>query len=332
MSNKKKNKSKKNINREMFEDLEDYNDQKEQTNTLSYYNNYEYLSQKDKIRIDSKFSKPKNKSQEKYVKMLNKKQVKIIVSTGPAGTGKTLLATEHAIRQFLLGYCDKIIFTRPSVSVDEELGFLPGTLEEKMAPWIRPIYDVLYNFIHPNEVKELMEEKLIEIAPLGFMRGRTFKNSWIIADEMQNSTIPQMKMLLTRIGENTKLVITGDLEQNDKPTEINGLEDFLHKFKGRRSDSIGSVEFDKEDIEREEVVKEVLEIYGSVEVPVLYKDNLYEKELEQQNSAPEPILLPNRIRSNCSLQNIVSKLDILEEEPDLENSSTETGSDENQII
>jgi phosphate starvation-inducible PhoH-like protein len=304
MSNKKKNKSKRNITKDMFEDLEYY---KDQTNTLNYYNNYEYLSQKDKDRIDTKFSKPKNKSQEKYVKMLNKKQVKIIVSTGPAGTGKTLLATEHAIKQFLLGYCDKIIFTRPSVSVDEDLGYLPGTLEEKMAPWVRPIYDVLYNFIHPNEVKELMEEKLIEIAPLGFMRGRTFKNSWIIADEMQNSTVPQMKMLLTRIGENTKLIITGDLEQNDKHSEVNGLEDFLNKFKGRRSDSIGSVEFDKEDIEREEVVKEVLEIYGSCDVPILYKDNLYETQLEEKISSPEPIILSNRTRTNCSLQNLNNK-------------------------
>jgi len=304
MSNKKKNKSKRNITKDMFEDLEYY---KDQTNTLSYYNNYDYLSQKDKDRIDTKFSKPKNKSQEKYVKMLNKKQVKIIVSTGPAGTGKTLLATEHAIKQFLLGYCDKIIFTRPSVSVDEDLGYLPGTLEEKMAPWVRPLYDVLYNFIHPNEVKELMEEKLIEIAPLGFMRGRTFKNSWIIADEMQNSSVPQMKMLLTRIGENTKLIITGDLEQNDKHSEVNGLEDFLNKFKGRRSDSIGSVEFDKEDIEREDVVKEVLEIYGSWDVPILYKDNLYETQLEEKISSPEPIILSNRTRTNCSLQNLNNK-------------------------
>ncbi len=301
MSKRKTNKQK---NREMLEDLEDYNTNKEQHNTLNYYNNYEHLSQKEKSTIDNKFSKPKNKSQEKYCKMLNKKQVKIIVSTGPAGTGKTLLATEHAIKQFLLGYCDKIIFTRPSVSVDEDLGYLPGSLEEKMAPWVRPIYDVLYNFIHPNEVRELMEEKLIEIAPLGFMRGRTFKNSWIIADEMQNSTIPQMKMLLTRIGENTKLVITGDLEQNDKPSEINGLEDFLNKFKGRRSDSIGSVEFDKDDIEREEVVKEVLEIYGSNDVPISYKDTLYETHLEEKSTAPEPVLLPNRIKSNNSLQNL----------------------------
>jgi len=130
-----------------------------------------------------------------------------------------------------------------------------------MAPWIRPIFDILYNFLSPKEVEHLLNEKSIEISPLGFMRGRTFKNCWIVADEMQNCTISQMKMLLTRIGENSRLIITGDLEQNDRKEEMNGLEDFLNKIKGRRSDSISSVEFEKSDIERENVVREVLEIY-----------------------------------------------------------------------
>jgi phosphate starvation-inducible PhoH-like protein len=310
MFNKKnKNKSKKYLDKEILENLEYYKDTNDK---YTYYTNYDYLSHKDKESFDNKFSKPKNKNQYNYLRMLNKKQIKIIVSTGPAGTGKTLLATENAIKQFLLGKCDKIIFTRPSVSVDEDLGFLPGTLEEKMAPWIRPIYDILYNFIHPNQVKELFEEKLIEIAPLGFMRGRTFKNCWIIADEMQNSTIPQMKMLLTRIGENTKLVITGDLEQNDIHNEINGLEDFLNKFKGRRSDSIGSVEFIKDDIEREEVVKEILEIYGSIDIPVLYKDNLYNTHLKDKTIDEPEINKIAKIKSACSLQKFISKIEISE--------------------
>ena len=136
-----------------------------------------------------------------------------------------------------------------------------------MAPWIRPIYDILYQFISPKEVSELLEEKVIEIAPLGYMRGRTFKNAWIVADEMQNSTISQMKMLLTRIGENSRLVITGDLDQHDNLKDRNGLEDFLDKFKNHRSSSIGSFEFEKQDIQREEVVKEVLDIYGRETVP-----------------------------------------------------------------
>jgi phosphate starvation-inducible PhoH-like protein len=147
--------------------------------------------------------------------------------------------------------------------VDEDLGYLPGTLEEKMAPWVRPIYDVLYQFISPKEVQIHMENKIIEIAPLGYMRGRTFKNTWIVADEMQNSTISQMKMLLTRLGENSRLIITGDLEQYDRPNEMNGLEDFLNKLKGKRSPSITDFEFERADIQREEVVREVLDIYSS---------------------------------------------------------------------
>jgi len=234
------------------------------------WENIQYLSPLEKSKFDDKFTQPKNISQEKYASILRMKNKKIVIATGPAGTGKTLFATEYGVRYFLLGKCEKLIFTRPSVSVDEELGFLPGTLEEKMAPWVRPIYDVLYTFISPKEVALLMEEKVIEIAPLGFMRGRTFKNSWIVADEMQNSTVSQMKMLLTRLGENSRLIITGDLEQYDKPDEVNGLEDFLGKFRGKRSSSITSVEFERKDIQREDVVKEVLDIYSGEHIPENY--------------------------------------------------------------
>jgi phosphate starvation-inducible protein PhoH len=235
------------------------------------YENMQYLSQSEKSNFENKFTKPKNERQEQYAHLLKAKSKKIVVATGPAGTGKTLFATETGVRNFLNGTYEKLIFTRPSVSVDEDLGYLPGTLEEKMAPWIRPIYDILYNFISPKEVTALLEEKIIEISPLGYMRGRTFKNCWIVADEMQNSSISQMKMLLTRLGENSRLIITGDLEQYDRPNELNGLEDFLSKFKGKRSSSISSFEFQRTDIQREEVVKEVLEIYGG-DIPEEYKD------------------------------------------------------------
>ena len=235
--------------------------------------NYKYLSPLEKQRFESKFTHPKNAHQERYMRLLQQKTKKIIVVSGPAGTGKTLFATECGIKQYLMGHYEKLIFTRPSVSVDEDLGYLPGTLEEKMAPWVRPIYDVLYQFINPKEVLQHMEDKMIEIAPLGYMRGRTFKNTWIVADEMQNSTISQMKMLLTRLGENSRLIITGDLEQYDKPDMINGLEDFLQKFKGKRSSSISSVEFEKSDIQREEVVKEVLDIYAGETIPTEYLEN-----------------------------------------------------------
>lgn len=241
--------------------------------TRRYYENMETLSAKEKHKFESGFTVPKNAHQQSYVRALQNRDKKIVVCTGPAGTGKTLFATEYGVRQFLTGAVEKLIFTRPSVSVDEDLGYLPGTLEDKMAPWVRPIYDILYNFLSPSEVTTLMEEKSIEIAPLGYMRGRTFKNAWIVADEMQNSTISQMKMLLTRLGENSRIIVTGDLEQFDRINEsaTNGLDDFLSKLKGKRSDSISSFEFDREDIQREEVVREVLEIYAAYDIPAAYR-------------------------------------------------------------
>jgi len=244
------------------------------TKQRKIYENFQYLSPNEKSSFEQKFTIPKNFSQERYVGLLKQKSKKIVVATGPAGTGKTLFATEFGVKNFLLGTYEKLIFTRPSVSVDEDLGYLPGTLEEKMAPWVRPIYDILYQFISPRDVTALIEDKIIEISPLGYMRGRTFKNCWIVADEMQNSSISQMKMLLTRLGENSRLVITGDLEQYDRANEINGLEDFLDKFRGKRSTSISSFEFQRSDIQREEVVKEILDIYSG-DIPPNYElDNL----------------------------------------------------------
>jgi phosphate starvation-inducible protein PhoH and related proteins len=271
---KRGRKSKKQLEKELMKeynyDIENDND-KYIFSQKSMYENLHHLSSIEKTKFENKFTKPKNGVQRDYHNLLSQKTKKIVVATGPAGTGKTLFATEIGIKNFLMGNVEKLIFTRPSVSVDEDLGYLPGTLEEKMAPWVRPIYDILYNFIHPKDVTALLEDKIIEISPLGFMRGRTFKNCWIIADEMQNSTVSQMKMLLTRLGESTRLVVTGDLDQHDRHDEINGLDDFLNKFKGKRSCSITSVEFDNDDIQREEVVKEVLEIYGG-DIPPMYND------------------------------------------------------------
>jgi len=263
-------KTKKTNDKEIVKEYkQDIEREKTIANQRAYYENIHHLSTNEKAIFESKFTSPKNQSQEYYLSQLKHKNKKIVVATGPAGTGKTLFATEWGVRNFLLGNYEKLIFTRPSVTVDEDLGFLPGTLEEKMAPWVRPIYDILYTFITPKEVTTLIEDKIIEISPLGYMRGRTFKNCWIVADEMQNSTVSQMKMLMTRLGENSRLVITGDLEQYDRINEINGLEDFLDKFKGKRSSSITSVEFKKSDIQREEVVKEVLDIYGG-DIPICY--------------------------------------------------------------
>ena len=259
---KKRGTNRKNAVKHLEEELEMYQEAREIREFRSSIENFSYLSPKEKATIQSKFSKPKNASQGRYIRALENMDNKIIIATGPAGTGKTLFATEYGLRQYLAGKYEKIIFTRPAVSVDEDLGYLPGTLEEKMAPWIRPIYDILYRFLTVAEVTYMINEKKIEIAPLAYMRGRTFKHTWIIADEMQNSSQNQMKMLLTRLGENSRMVITGDLDQHDRVGEINGLQDFLEKFRGCRSNSISSIEFETRDIEREEVVKEILDIYG----------------------------------------------------------------------
>ena len=264
-SDKKQKRGGKKFNKKFFE--EEYELVKKES--IKYINGNKYNqinSDKEKKNTNDKFAKPRNYSQKKLSNFLKNPSYRIIVASGPAGTGKTLFSVEEGLKNFTEGKVDKIIFTRPSVSVDEKLGFLPGTLEDKMAPWIRPIFDIVHNFITPKNLEKLIEDKIFEICPLGYMRGRTFKNCWIVADEMQNSTIAQMKMLLTRIGENSKLVITGDLEQNDLFGK-NGLDDFLDKIRGRRSDSINSVEFLDKDIEREEVVKEVLDIYRTNNIP-----------------------------------------------------------------
>jgi phosphate starvation-inducible PhoH-like protein len=268
---KHKNKSSKKLTTKYIED--EINIYEENKLNKIIYENYKYLSLKEKELFDNKFSKPKNSSQQKYFKELNKQSKKIVISTGSAGTGKTLFAVEYAIKQFLLGNYDKLIFTRPLVCVDEDIGYLPGDVNQKLEPWVKPIFDIIYNFISPVNVQNYIDEKIFEIAPLGFMRGRTFKNSCIIADEMQNSTIAQMKMLLTRIGENSKIIITGDLAQSDnKIDDTNGLDDFLDKLSKTRSDSISSIEFNNDDIQREQVIKEILEIYSRDEIPVNYKN------------------------------------------------------------
>lgn len=266
MSPKKRGFNRRRTRRFMNDEVAFHNEMEQQSfeNQRTIFENFQYLSQNEKNKIEEKFSKPRNSMQSKYVQELEKRKNKIVMATGPAGTGKTLFGTEYGIRHFLMGHYDKIIFTRPAVSADEDLGYLPGTLEEKMAPWVRPIYDILHNFISPKEVTALLENKTIEIAPLAYMRGRTFKNTWIVADECQNTTPNQFKMLLTRIGENSRMVITGDLDQHDRMEEINGLADFLDKYHRNRSGSISSVEFSKEHVEREDVIKDVLSIYDNM--------------------------------------------------------------------
>jgi phosphate starvation-inducible PhoH-like protein len=205
---------------------------------------------------------PKSLSQETYLLKLNDPNKMIVFAIGPAGTGKTMLAVQWAIDQLKYGSADKIIITRPAVSVDEEHGFLPGDLNEKMAPWTKPIFDVIAENFNAREIENFIKEGVIETSPLAYMRGRTFKNAVVVADEMQNATPSQMKMLLTRLGTGSKMVVTGDLQQADRPSN-NGLLEFLglyNNFQGHRY--VDLVKFDIQDVERHEAVKEILSIYG----------------------------------------------------------------------
>jgi len=205
---------------------------------------------------------PKNLSQETYLLKLNDSNKMIVFAIGPAGTGKTMLAVQWAVDQLKYGTADKIIITRPAVSVDEEHGFLPGDLNEKMAPWTKPIFDVFAENFNARGIENFVKEGVIETSPLAYMRGRTFKNAVVIADEMQNATPSQMKMLLTRLGTDSKMVVTGDLQQADRPSN-NGLLEFLglyNNFQGHRY--VDLVKFDVQDVERHDAVREILAIYG----------------------------------------------------------------------
>ena len=232
---------------------EKYN-RKQQDNTINF--NEAYKQRNIELR-------PKSINQEKLILNLLDSTQNIVVATGPAGTGKTYLAMLAAIKAFRLGHCERIILTRPAVGVDDEKhGFLPGDLNSKMEPWTRPLFDVLREYYSAKEVTAMLENQTIEISPLAFMRGRTFKNAWIIADEMQNATPSQMKMLMTRIGENSKIVITGDVEQTDRTVHNNGLIDLCKRLETKR-EGLAVCYMTNKDIQRHPIIDTVLEIYAS---------------------------------------------------------------------
>jgi phosphate starvation-inducible protein PhoH and related proteins len=207
---------------------------------------------------------PRNLNQEHYLDLLLDDTISIVLATGPAGTGKTLLAMQAAIRALKRRECDRIIVTRPAVGVeDEKHGFLPGSLIQKMEPWTKPLFDVLHEYYSVREVAHMVENEIIEICPLAFMRGRNFHNCYVIFDEAQNATVNQIKMAMTRVGQNTKMVITGDLQQQDKQFKSdNGLGDFLDRLSQSDAEFIATVAFERADIQRHPVVAEVLSLYG----------------------------------------------------------------------
>ena len=207
---------------------------------------------------------PKNLKQEEYIDLLNNPKKLIIFAVGPAGTGKTMLAVMAAIKSLKEGKINKIIITRPAVGVDDEQhGFLPGDLNAKMEPWTRPIMDVIGEYYTTKEIASMLAEQTIEISPLAYMRGRNFKRSFIIFDEAQNATTNQMKMVLTRLSEGSKLIVTGDLNQMDRKfTSDNGLRDFIGRLTQTGSQAIAEVSFSRKDVQRHPVVAEVLKLYG----------------------------------------------------------------------
>ena len=205
---------------------------------------------------------PRTRNQERLVLALQDASQHIVVTAGPAGTGKTFLAMLAAVQAFRAGDVDRIVLTRPAVGVEgEEHGFLPGDLNQKMDPWVRPLTDILREYYRQPDIAAMIAEQTIEIAPLGFMRGRTFKNCFIIADEMQNATPNQCKMLMTRIGEGSKIVITGDIEQADRRIADNGLADILTRLKKGGVKGISLCEFESKDIQRHHLITHILEMY-----------------------------------------------------------------------
>lgn len=206
---------------------------------------------------------PKTINQEKYIIDLLDKETDIIVVSGPAGTGKTYLAMIAAIKALRSGDCHQIILTRPAVGVDDEKhGFLPGDLNQKMEPWTRPLLDVLKEYYTVKEIQLMLEEQVIEIAPLAFCRGRNFKHSWIILDEAQNATPSQLKMIMTRIGIGSKIVITGDIEQTDRKTNQNGLLDLIDRLQQQSVPGLATCKFSMRDVQRHKIIEHVLNLYS----------------------------------------------------------------------
>lgn len=215
-----------------------------------------YKPRKKKIEL-----KPRGLRQHQYVTMLEDPDMHIILASGPAGTGKTMLATLAALKGLQDGWYDKIIITRPNVAVeDRDIGHLPGDILAKMGPWVRPLTDIFMKHFSKMHLERMIQEETIELSPLAFMRGRSFERAFIIADETQNCSADTMKMLLTRIGDGCKLVVTGDENQHDRHDQHNGLTDAVRRLDG--VPGIGVIKFTNVDIERHPVIAQVLKAYG----------------------------------------------------------------------
>ena len=226
--------------------------------------------------------KPRNIIQSQYINSILDTRTSIVLATGPAGTGKSAIAVSCAIDLFNKGLYERIVITRPAVTVDESHGFLPGKIEDKLDPWVRPLYDTFYKYFSPDQVKSMIAQKTIDICPLAYLRGRTLENSFIIVDEAQNCSMKQMLMVLTRIGSGSKMVITGDPSQHDRGREMSGLVDLIERYYKKQKkytiplelselsesadictdlDGIAHIQFTSEHIERHPIIKKILDLY-----------------------------------------------------------------------
>ena len=220
----------------------------------------EQIEQDQKFQITTKLKTiyPKTKNQEIFLKQMRTKD--IVFAVGPAGTGKTYMAVAYAVSLFVEGKINRLILSRPAVEAGERLGFLPGDMKEKIDPYLRPLYDALYEMMPGEEIDRKMVNNLIEIAPLAFMRGRTLNKSFIILDEAQNTLSTQMKMFLTRLGQDSKMVITGDLSQKDLPDNSkSGMQDAMEKLE--KVKDIGFVHLNSSDVCRHSLVEKIINAY-----------------------------------------------------------------------
>jgi phosphate starvation-inducible PhoH-like protein len=215
--------------------------------------------QRGSVRASGKWPTARTEAQQRYLDLLRTKD--LVFSSGPAGTGKTYLAVAAAVRSLREGSCKRLVLTRPAVEAGEHLGFLPGDLEDKIDPYLRPLFDALNDLMSPAATRRMRELDIIEVAPLAFMRGRTFNDSFVILDEAQNATRVQMKMFLTRLGERTKAVVTGDVSQTDLPGSKSGLKDAIRRLGSL--EGVGAVEFAAQDVQRSSLVARIVRAYDS---------------------------------------------------------------------
>ena len=216
------------------------------------------LASKSPIKTPNLAIIPNGSHQQEYIETINKRV--LTFGIGPAGTGKTYLAVASAVQQLVSGEVEKILLVRPAVEAGEKLGFLPGDLSQKVDPYLRPLYDALFEMLGFKETNQLIERNIIEVVPLAFMRGRTLNDSFIILDESQNATVEQMKMFLTRFGFGSKVVVTGDITQIDLPKNTqSGLVNSLDVLKGLSE--VGFIKFDSKDIVRHGLVQKIVEAY-----------------------------------------------------------------------